>query len=306
MSSIDYALLGTVTVTFNPDILLLKAQFRALPSESPKVVVDNASDQALMLQIEQLSEEFEHVAIVRNEKNIGLAAAINQGVQQLSAMAPKTLYVLLLDQDSVPIAQSVYTLLAVYNALAAKDKNVGCVGPYLFDPATQLAHGFHQVRRWHWKRVYPPRGSSEAVACVNLNGSGTLTSIELFQALGGVDEKLFIDHVDTDWAFRVQASGHTLWGAPSAIFEHCMGQNSVRLWCFGWRLWPLRTPKRQYFLYRNAIFLMKKPYVPSVWKVWAIAKLILTMLITAVVGPERNKQIRNMLKGIVDGVQGGE
>lgn len=155
-------------------------------------------------------------------------------------------------------------------------------------------------------RAYPPIGSTSPVPCSNLNGSGTLVPITLFQQLGGLDKKLFIDHVDTEWAFRVMAHGYSLWGIPNAVFNHSMGQASVRFWLFGWRVWPVRSPLRHYYLYRNAAMLMKRPYVPLVWKAWAAIKLLLTGTVMAITGPSRCQQIKNMWRGLRQGLSKSE
>ncbi len=47
--------------------------------------------------------------------------------------------------------------------------------------------------------------------------------IDLFLNLGGFEDDLFIDHVDTELAFRVQAHGYRLYGIPQAVFRNCMG-----------------------------------------------------------------------------------
>lgn len=304
MSIVDAQTLGTVTVSFNPDIPLLEKQLRALPPACTKVVVDNASRPELAAQVGSLVRAVPNAIIVHGDTNIGLAAAVNRGVAVLAnfRVAPK--FVLLLDQDSEPRAESVQTLIRAFEALEARGERVGCVGPALRDPEIGLMHGFHQCTRWRWKRVYPAAGSTEPVPCANLNGSGTLARVALFQELRGLDETFFIDHVDTEWAFRVLAAGYSLWGIPSAIFDHRMGQASVRFWWFGWRLWPSRSPQRHYYLFRNAVALMRRGYVPRVWKVWAVAKLVVTFAVTAVLGPNRSWQVTGMWRGVRNGCSG--
>lgn len=289
--------LATVTVTFNPDLPLLEAQLRALPSACAKIIVDNASRPALVAQVAALAGAVPNATLLRNDVNVGLAAAVNQGVAALAGLAAVPEFVLLLDQDSGPQAGSIAALVHAFQTLESQGHRVGCVGPLLHDPATGLTHGFHQCTRWRWKRVYPPEGSMAPVPCANLNGSGTLVRVALFQELGGLDEALFIDHVDTEWAFRVLARGYSLWGIPNAVFDHRMGNASRRIWCFGWRLWPDRSPQRHYYLFRNAVILMRRSYVPRVWKVWAVAKLIITVVVTLVLGPGRTNQFRQMVKG---------
>lgn len=296
-SHIDVSTLCTITVTFNPDIALLEAQFRTLPQACSKFIVDNASSEGLFEQIQLLVGRTPNAHVLRNDSNIGLAAAINRGVQVASVSYPAPEFVLLLDQDSEPRAGSVETLVAAFRALECDGQHVGCVGPLLLDPQTRQTHGFHQCTRWRWKRVYPSMESAIPVPCVNLNGSGTLVRIELFLQLGGLDEPLFIDHVDTEWAFRVLGAGYTLWGIPNAVFIHRMGQKIARFWFFGWQVWPSRSPQRHYYLFRNAVALIRRPYVPRVWKTWAVAKLCLTFVICACLDRHRLLQMRAMLRG---------
>ncbi|WP_296272018.1 glycosyltransferase [Pseudomonas sp. UBA6323] len=293
--------LATVTVTFNPSQMELEAQLRALPTSSIKVIVDNASQPQHWAEIEIVASNFKNVHLIRSDSNLGLAAAINRGVNWLATLTPCPEFVLLLDQDSEPQPGSITALLTAFDNLQSQDYRVGCVGPLLADPDTGLTHGFHQSSRWRWKRAYPSIGSNSPIPCSNLNGSGTLVPITLFQQLGGLDETLFIDHVDTEWAFRVMAHGYGLWGIPEAVFSHSMGQASIRFWLFGWRVWPVRSPQRHYYLYRNAAILMRRYYIPRVWKVWAVAKLLLTTGVMAMIGPSRSRQIKSMWKGIKEG-----
>ena len=298
----DPSLVATVTVTFNPDRGLLRAQLDALPRESLKLVVDNASQPEVLRDIERLVALTPNARLVCNDRNLGLAAAVNRGVRAVRDAASAARFVLLLDQDSEPLPGSVEALAIGFEALQASGERVGCVGPTLLDVATGLTHGFHQCTRWRWKRVYPVPGAAEPVPCANLNGSGTLVPIDLFLDLGGLEDDLFIDHVDTEWAFRVQGHGYRLFGIPQAVFRHRMGDASQRMWLFGWRVWPVRSPRRHYFLYRNAAILMRRSYVPRVWKVWAIVKLGMTTLVTLMTGPERLAQLRSMTAGLSDAV----
>lgn len=298
---IDAATLCTVTVTFNPDVTLLEAQLRVLPQACTKIIVDNASSAKLLDKVQSLADCTPNTQVLRNDGNIGLSAAVNRGVQAAAGLKPVPEFVLLLDQDTEPQAGSIAALLAAFRILEHDGQKVGCVGPLLFDPQTGLTHGFHQCTRWRWKRAYPPAASIAPVPCANLNGSGTLVRLELFLRLRGLDESLFIDHVDTEWAFRVLAHGYGLWGIPNAVFRHQMGQTSVRFWFFGWRVWPFRSPERHYFLARNATVLMGRQYVPRVWKIWASIKLGVEFLLSLTWGGKHFCQARRMIAGFRDG-----
>lgn len=294
--------LATITVTFNPSMEELQTQLSSLPPSSTKILVDNASPLDKYEKITILCSQFQNAHVIRNETNQGLAAAINHGVSQAIKLTPDLKFILLLDQDSEPHPGSIEILLAAFFKLQAMGVRVGCVGPSLVDSKTGLSHGFHKISHGRWTRAYPPTNVTTPVPCDNINGSGTLMPATLFLQLGGLDSALFIDHVDTEWSFRVIAHGYSLWGIPDSVFDHSMGQTSVRFWFFGWRVWPVRSPQRHYYLYRNATILLKRGYIPLVWKFWALVKLFLTSIVMAVTGPNRRKQIINMSRGILAGL----
>ncbi len=295
--------LVTVTVTYNPALEELRSQLSALPLESLKIIVDNASAPETREELRALSDIVQNVHLVENANNVGLAAALNQGVNLARQLRPHAKWALLLDQDSEPQPGNIPALLSAMENLLRRGIKVGCVGPLLIDANTRLSHGFHQASGWRWRRIYPTPGSTEPVPCTNLNGSGTLVPMEVFDMLGGLEESFFIDHVDTEWSFRLLDHGYTLWGVPNAVFVHRMGQDSLRFWFLGWRVWPLRSPQRHYHLFRNAVRLMRRPYVPFVWKCWAVVKLTITLILHWVFDPQRTVQIGAMLGGLVNGLR---
>lgn len=299
---IDSGVLATITVTFNPDIDLLGSQLRALPVDCAKIVVDNASAPEILIQIESLVEGLNNAHLVRGVSNIGLASALNQGAGRAAELQPKPRFVLLLDQDSEPQPGSVEALVSAFDELGAAGHAIGCVGPLLLDAATGLTHGFHQCTRWRWKRIYPTAGMDTPIACANLNGSGTLVPLALFLSLNGLEGDFFIDHVDTEWAFRIIANGYSLWGIPKAVFVHRMGGGSLRFWWFGWRIWPSRSPQRHYYLIRNAVRLMRRGYVPRVWKILACVKLAIVFLLHLCFDSRRHAQAENIIAGFRDGL----
>jgi len=301
-SRMDASTLAVITVTYHPDLAVLRAQIESLPEAALKVMVDNASPADLREALEELCATRPHSVFIANDTNLGLPAAINQGVRRAREELPGCCYVLFLDQDTEPAAGGVLSLLKWYAKLNADGVNPGCIGPRLVDVETGLDHGFHQIAGWRWVRRYPAPGDFP-VRCANLNCSGTLMSTEVFVRLGGLDESFFVDHLDTEWAFRVLAAGYQLYGIPSVAFRHRMGQKTWRFWLGSWRVWPYRSPYRHYLLFRNSVWLMRRRYVPAVWKFWASIKLVLTMIVHALMDAERIPQLGSMAKGIAAGLR---
>lgn len=292
------ASLATVTVTYHPDLAILRAQLEQLSGDALRIVVDNASPPPLRAGLRALTTEF-GAELVESTDNVGLAAATNIGIAR--ALAAGRERVLFLDQDTEPGEGGVLALCEAHDRLRKADARPACIGPRLVDASTGLDHGFHQLRGWRWVRVWPGASESALVRCANLNGSGTLAPREILDALGGLEGDFFIDHVDTEWAFRVLANGFGLYGAPGVVFRHRMGERTWRFWWWGWRIWPYRSPLRHRYLFRNAMRLMRRPYVPRVWKGWAIAKLAMTFAAHGLFDAARGPQLRAMASGFSEG-----
>ncbi len=290
--------LATITVTYNPDVELLRKQLSQLPANAIRIVIDNASAPDRVGPLRTLAQA-QGVLLVVNAANRGLAAAANQGIEIARAKGCGS--VLLLDQDTEPGAAGVSGLRDAYSLLLAKGMAPGCIGPRLIDETTGLEHGFHRIRGRRWVREYPSPDATAPVQCANLNGSGTLVPMKVFDVLGGLDAAMFIDHVDTEWSFRVLAAGFGLYGAPNVVFRHRMGERSLRFWFLRWRVWPWRSPLRHRFLFRNAVWLMHRNYVPTIWKCWALAKLVLTIVVHLLFDSQRFRQVAAMMRGIRDG-----
>lgn len=293
-----------ITVTYFPDFEILQRQLLCLPSKSAKVVVDNSDDVDVRGKLIGVCADVANSHAVFSEHNVGLGEGVNHGVAWAKAnLSPEIRYILLLDQDSEPLAGAVFFLVSEFQRLEAENIPVGSVGPYLKDVHTGLFHGFHQPGRFFWHRVFPQEDQVECVPCMNLNGSGTLTTIRIFEELGGLEGDFFIDHIDTEWAFRLLSKGYRLFGVPRSVFLHRMGENSIRFWCLGWRVWPTRSPLRHYYLFRNAVSLMQRGYVPFVWKFWGIVKLVLTALVHGFFDKKRQDQLKYMMRGMIDGMR---
>lgn len=295
--------LAIVTVTYQPDIALLSRQLSKLPNESTLIIVDNASDAGILSAIKELCSARPNTFFLRNNINLGLAAAINLAAQYVTEHIPSNRYLLMMDQDSVPETDAIRHLLEAYISLHEQDSRVACIGPRLIDTSTGLQHGFHCIKSYRWLRVYPSADTKIPITCANLNGSGTLTRTALFMDFKGLDESLFIDHVDTEWSFRVLAKGLILYGIPWVSFEHGMGERGLRFWLLGWHVWPQRSSFRHYYLFRNAIWLMHLNHVPKIWKVWATAKLLLTLTVHILIDSKRATQLKCMFCGLRDGLR---
>lgn len=295
--------LAAVTVTFNPDLTVFERQLNALRGVGIVVIVDNASSPEVVYELRQLAVRFPDVVLVESGLNEGLACALNKGMQVAREKAATCRAVMLLDQDSTFAPEVPAGLLAALGDQERATGNLCCVGPALIDPVSGTNHGFHRIEGWLWARVHPAATSREPVRVDNLNGSGTVMSFALVDHAGRLDDDLFIDHIDTEWAFRIKSMGYGLYGIPWFCFDHRMGERSRRLWLLGWRAWPERSPVRRYYLVRNTVRLLRRDYVPQVWKAWACVRLLADAAITFATDSRRKEQMRSIWRGLNDGLK---
>ena len=85
-------------VLFNPDTERLKENISAIaPQVRDVILVDNGSEN--LTEITALTAEYSNITYVRNDKNEGLARALNQIVDKAEELGVS--WVLTLDQDTV-------------------------------------------------------------------------------------------------------------------------------------------------------------------------------------------------------------
>lgn len=279
-----------VVVSFHPDAGALAALLAALAAQVQRViVVDNASPEPPPLPA--------GVHLIRLDQNLGVGAAQNTGIR--SALQAGAGQVLLLDQDSLPQAGMVAALQAGLQAAAAAGQRPAAAGPLIIDEGGR-SEGFVRFRRGRYEAIEPAPGKAW-IDCDLLIASGTLIPAAALQAVGEMDETLFIDKVDTEWCLRAAAAGWHLVGVPAARLQHRLGQRQVRLWCFGWRRLALHAPFRYYYMWRNGLLLRRRAQATAAWKRADARQLLSLLLYFGLLAPGRGARLRMMTRGLADG-----
>ena len=292
-----------ITITWNPDLDMLRRQLRSLSGQCRVVVVDNGSAGDMEQSIGELCTE--HAAsFLALHDNYGIARAQNAGVAFARNRYAGCEYLLFLDHDSVPDSGFVDVLLAQYIALD-KDGKTGAVGPAIFEPRAGTCYGFHVIRGLRYLRVLPADMKQDAIECATINSSGTLCALAVFDAVGEYDERLFIDHVETEWCFRARQAGYRHYGVRTVMMPHHMGDAVMTFRLPGKTVtMPYRNPLRHRYLMRNSVLLLKRPYIPLVWKFYCVAKLVYTLLLFGFFTDESKAQRQSILQGLRDGIGG--
>ena len=289
-------MISSITVTYQPDMELLRRQLGCLHSQVQQIIViDNGTTKVSQDEIKKTVAELGGLVIFVGF-NSGIAHAQNVGIQEARSRGAEML--LMLDQDSEACPGMVETLR---NALEL-DRRAAAAGPRSIDQRT--GHSFFLVDdgRWPRQRVYPLEEQHPPVEVGFLVASGTLIRVAALDGLAPMQGDWFIDHVDSEWCLRVQSQGWTLLGVPDAHLKHRLGDQVTKVWFLGWRTVAHHSPLRDYYMFRNTVLLVKLPYVSWRWKFFFLSRLVQVAVFFVLLTPQRLKRLRMMGQGVIDGI----
>ncbi|MDW5501045.1 glycosyltransferase family 2 protein [Pseudomonas lundensis] len=281
-----------ITVSYNPDVPSVKRQIDVLlASQASVVVIDNNSTNSQQLT-GALAEYPENVMVMCLAENEGIAAAQNRGIRL--AVEQGYSYVLLMDQDSLPVSNMVEELLMAAVGLS----ELAAVGPGFIDAENNSRSRFIRVEGLRVIKMSADN-SKNVVEVDHLIASGSLIPVGVFERVGLMDESLFIDYVDIDWALRARSKGLLSYGVFSAEMHHSLGDGRIE---FAGRQIAVHSPLRHYYLVRNALLLYKRSYIPLNWKLVDAYKLLLKLTFLLLFSGKRWQNVKAIVQGLIHGV----
>jgi GT2 family glycosyltransferase len=220
----DYSIVMPV---FNREDLTRNCLATLLPTlegagDGEVIVVDNGSRPETAAVLAQ----FPWARVIRNEANLGFAAACNQGARAASGKN-----ICHLNNDIVARPQW------LANMMSRLDPGVGIVGARLFFPNDTIQHagvpmypvrfGPEGMRPYHiysgWPRATPVTAEPADFSIVT--GACLLTPRDLFLELAGFDEIFWNGYEDVDYCLRVRERGLRVVYEPSAMLYHFESQS---------------------------------------------------------------------------------
>jgi GT2 family glycosyltransferase len=231
--------LSVIIVSWNTKALLavcLETTVRGLAGlDAEIIVVDNASEDG---SPDMVAERFPGVRLLRNECNVGFAAANNQAM----AIA-RGRHVLLLNSDTEVRGDVLRAMVRQADAHPA----IGALGCRVLNPDGSLqptcfrapwpgrllaaAVALHKIplvgrlgdeRMRHWRR------DDERDVDV-VTGCCLLARREAIEAVGPLDEQFFFYGEETDWCLRLRRAGWAVRFAPVGEIIHHGGASAARL-----------------------------------------------------------------------------
>ncbi len=291
-----------VVVTYHPDLAVLDTVRAALAGQvAATLVVDNGSSAEVVDWLRACQTAT--LTLLSLAENTGIAAAHNRGIAW--ARTQGFTHVLLLDQDSVPAPGLTGHLLRALARLEAQGERVAAVGARYQGSHAGNDSFFVQFGWVKFRSIRcNDREAEQTVPADFLISSGTLIPLAVLDDVGGMEEGLFIDHVDTEWFLRARARGYRAFGACAALMRHGLGEGSYRVWFGRWRHLPRHRPLRHYYIVRNSLLLYRRDYAPPRWIVNDLVRLLFMFVFYSLVQAPRREHARMMLQGLVHGLRG--
>ena len=235
---------SVIVVNTNERHYLAKCLPSLLAQEYPDyevLVVDNASSDG---SISFMAQSFPSVKLIRNDENLGYTGASNAGVRQATGH-----YVAILNPDT----QVEREWLAEIIPLLEADAEVGLATPkiVLMDDPQRIntcGNDLHFTGLTLCRGLGAQRDAYRKVEEVSaVSGAAFVLRRELFEALGGFDEALFLYMEDTDLSWRARLAGYRCLCVPSSVVQHdyrlrfgpqkvfYQERNRYQMWLKGWR-----------------------------------------------------------------------
>lgn len=270
-----YKIAGLV-VLYNPGSDVVKNIESYLRQVEKLFVIDNSAYSNSNL-ISKLSSN--NIEYIPNNKNIGLAAALNLGAKL--AIDSGYDFLLTMDQDSIAPDRMI-------NSLFERCKNYNCSQIGIISP-------FHSVKN------YNTPSDEQITENLIVMTSGNLLNLKTYSKAGPFEEKFFIDYIDYEYCLRLNSMGFKVLTVNTVHLTHNLGTLEKRKFFFRNVAVTHHSPERLYYRTRNRLFIIKvyKIFFPDFCnkEKWGIVNDLIKIILYE---KDKRVKIRMVLKGIKD------
>ena len=283
-----------IIVTYFPDNQIVERVSRIASQVGAVIIINNNSSDFCREVLNNLSIN-NGVHLILNESNLGVATALNIGINYAHNILESCAWCLTLDQDTFVYPDLVSSQISAYYACNFKNQG-GLIGS--------------NYQEWTTNKIlFTGDLNNKLFAEVeNLPTSGSLTSLVMFKHVGEFQDNLFIDYVDTEFCLRVKKFGFRVIIVPQVTMRHPLGYyKDSKLYKFisGKNMVSNYPPMRHYYWTRNAILLSVIYFNGN--KKWSISQLYYVIikrpLLVILFEDEKWKKIKNIIFGFVDALQ---
>ena len=282
-----------VMVTYDPEPGFEQNLRSLLPQVGKLIIVDNRSSSAAHSLIQQTASTH-GVEVIWNEQNLGIAGALNRGIEHALDMCEYR-WIATFDQDSHVPPDYVRAIFESYSMCPFRDKvaiiggtYVSPVSPAMECPAEAMSgrngSGFREVK--------------------TLMTSGSVLKSSAFSECGRFDQSLFMDCVDHEFCLRLRRHGFKVIQSKQALLAHQPGSpTSHRI------LWKRVTTtnhsaSRRYYNAHNRLLVYRR-YLTSepLWAIRDVFGWFQDMVKVVLLEHNRTEKLLSVAKGAWDAMR---
>jgi len=298
-NELDMPKFAVIVVTYFPDAEIIHNLIQISDKCKNVIVIDNTPGSA-GIEIPNIK----NIKVLKNKKNMGLAFALNMGMNSAGKEGVENIF--LLDQDSRPSDHYFNEMLAFKSQMACQYDRWAFYVPNFYDRNSKTFARFPLLTRCTLthatcKNVGSVQGDRAAIAIT----SGMLISYSRFREIGPFREDYFIDFVDNEYCLKAAQKGYRIGVNCDTILDHAIGNRSLHRF-FGLTVKPNHhLPLRRYYIARNGVrtaidFVLPYPsYVPLIF-----ARMLHEFISILLYEDQKSKKIRAMICGIYHGLTG--
>jgi rhamnosyltransferase len=285
-----------IIIIYFPDIKTIAKTIESIYGQVNNVfIVDNTPAGSGLSDNRELFQGKNNIKFITLNENVGIARAQNIGIKK--ALAGKADFVLLSDDDTFYPDDYIAKMINAYFNIPNKEKVAEIVPDFSELNRGGERWGFLIFDGFFQRRINPQSGCHSITQAI---ASGAIIPAAMFDRVGFLDEKLFIDWVDCEWCWRARAKGFKIIGCADVVIEHYLGDEVKRV---GSQRYSIRTPVRHYYIVRNAVYLaLNSKYINFKMRLNLLVKSVKYTIGFTALGKPHWKHLRYCLKGFYHGV----
>lgn len=240
---------GGVLVSYRPQDGV-EDNIRAIARQvSLLCIVDNTGDGGYDFDVLP-----DNVLLIKESTNVGIAAAMNHGVDVL--VSHECGFFILFDQDTKIHDGFVDEMLVFHTAMVADVGGPVICGPNFFDRNSRTFAGFSVLKGLGYKVMRCNGSGGRPLESDFVITSGTLIEQKTWDLVGRFRDDYFIDHVDTEYCLRARRLGVGIRVNCNTVIDHSIGEREKRR-LLGVVIKPNHhSHVRRYYITRNGLNVM--------------------------------------------------
>ncbi len=225
-----------------------------------------------------------NIIVLSSGINLGIGAALNLAIKK--ARSESYEWMLTMDQDSVFDKDQIERFFHSLSCLSCEQ--IAILSPL------------------HGKLNYSPSDQIIYELVKDVSTSGNLLNLIVSEKVGLFNEELFIDSVDHDFCLRARIKGYKILQTKNIYLEHKIGADYIgSILNYKKKTFYIHSPKRMYFIVRNALYIRRKYglYYPEYTR--AYVKRIFERASKCIrYTNRRSEYLKYIAKGVYDYVRG--